>query len=128
MFFVSQGASAMMNDGGRIVTLGSTASMARMAGLSIYAASKAAVEAFTRVWSIELAPRAITVNAVLPGIVDTDLIRDNMPPALAAQVGKNVPLGRMGQPADIADVVGFLCGDDGRWITGQNIVVNGGAG
>lgn len=128
VFFVSQGASAMMNDGGRIVTLGSTASMVRMSGLSIYAASKAAVEAFTRVWSIELAPRGITVNTVLPGIVDTDLIRDNMPPALAEQIGKNVPLGRMGQPADIADVVGFLCGADGRWITGQNIVVNGGAG
>jgi 3-oxoacyl-[acyl-carrier protein] reductase len=127
VFFVAQQAARMLNDGGRIVNISSTVTRARQAGLSIYAGSKAAVEAFTRIWAAELAPRKITVNAVLPGIVDTDLIRDNMPPGTLEAIGATVPLGRAGQPPDIADVVAFLCSDDARWITGQEIVVNGGA-
>lgn len=126
LFFVTQAAARMMADGGRIVNLGSSASHARVAGLSIYAASKAAVEAFTRVWSIELARRGITVNTVLPGIVDTDLI-SAMPDNIRERSAAAVPMGRMGQPADIADVVAFLCGDGARWISGQDIVVSGGA-
>jgi 3-oxoacyl-[acyl-carrier protein] reductase len=118
----------MMRDSGRIVNLSSMVTFARQAGLSVYAGSKAAVDAFTRIWAAELAPRRITVNSVLPGIVDTDLIRNNMPEGTLERIGANVPLGRAGQPPDIADVVGFLCSDDARWITGQEIKVNGGSG
>jgi len=127
LFFVTQGAARMMPDGGRIISISSTVTLARMGGLSVYAGSKAAVEAFTRIWAAELAPRRITVNAVSPGIVDTDLIRDNMPPGTIERYGPTIPLGRVGQPGDIADVVAFLAGDDARWITGQNLVAAGGS-
>lgn len=127
VFFVTQRAVEIMNDGGRVVTLSSSSTTTRQPGLSSYAGSKAAVEAFARIWATELAPRRITVNCILPGIVNTDLIRDNIPPELAKRYGAAVPLGRLGEPEDIADVVAFLAGDDARWITGQNVTVSGGA-
>jgi 3-oxoacyl-[acyl-carrier protein] reductase len=127
VFFVTQHAVAMMNDGGRVISLSSSSTTTRQPGLSSYAGSKAAIEAFARIWATELAPRRITVNCVLPGIVNTDLIKDNIPPELALKFGAAVPLGRMGEPEDIADVVAFLASDDARWITGQNLPVTGGA-
>lgn len=127
VFFSTQRAVAMMNDGGRVITLSSSSTSTRQPGLSSYAGSKAALEAFCRIWATELAPRRITVNCVLPGIVNTDLIRENIPPELAKKYGAAVPLGRMGEPEDIADVVAFLAADDSRWITGQNLTVAGGA-
>lgn len=127
LLFVSQGAVAMIPEGGRIISVSSTVTVARVPGLSVYAGSKAAVEAFTRIWAAELAPRRITVNAVSPGIVDTDLIRDNMPPGTIEAYGQHIPLGRVGQPGDIADVIAFLASDDARWITGQNLVAAGGS-
>lgn len=127
LFFTTQKAAALMPDGGRIINVSSNSASTTQPGLSAYAGSKAAVEAFTRIWAAELAPRQITVNSVVPGIVDTDLIRDGMTPELIEKFGSMVPLGRMGQPADIADVVAFLAGDDARWITGQCLNVNGGA-
>jgi 3-oxoacyl-[acyl-carrier protein] reductase len=127
VFFVTQRAVAMMNDGGRVISLSSSSTVTRQPGLSSYAGSKAAIEAFARIWATELAPRRITVNCVLPGIVNTDLITANIPPELAAKYGAAVPLGRMGEPEDIADVVAFLASDDARWITGQNLPVTGGA-
>lgn len=125
-FFMTQKAAAIMTDGGRIVSVASSSSQTQSAGLSMYGGSKAAIEAFTRVWATELAPRQITVNAVSPGIVNTDLIRDNLTPEQAAHYGGRVPLGRLGEPADIADVIAFLCSEDARWITGQAIKVSGG--
>ncbi|MDR3389619.1 MAG: glucose 1-dehydrogenase [Rudaea sp.] len=127
LFFATQGAARLMPDGGRIVNFSSTSTTARVPGLSIYAGSKAAVEAFTRIWAAELAPRRITVNAILPGITDTDLIRNNLPPQMAEQIAKSVPLGRMGLPEDMANLVAFLVSSDGSWITGQSIVSNGGS-
>lgn len=127
LFFVTQQSVGMIPDGGRIINIGSTAGQARMAGLSVYAASKLAIDAFTRCWSIELAPRKITVNSILPGIVDTDLIRDNLPKELQKASAASVPLGRMAHPEDIADITAFLASDDARWITGQDIVAAGGA-
>lgn len=127
VFFATQRAVAMMNDGGRVISLSSNSTSTRQPGLSSYAGSKAAVEAFSRIWATELAQRRITVNCILPGIVNTDLIRDNIPPELAKKYGAQVPLGRMGEPEDIADVVAFLASDDARWITGENITVSGGA-
>lgn len=127
VFFVTQHAVKIMNDNGRVISLSSSSTSTRQPGLSPYAGSKAAIEAFARIWATELAPRRITVNCVLPGIVNTDLIRDNIPPDLARRYGAAVPLGRMGEPEDIADVVAFLASDDARWITGQNLTVSGGA-
>jgi 3-oxoacyl-[acyl-carrier protein] reductase len=126
LFFVTQAAVRMMPDGGRIINLSSSSTLVRIGGLSVYAGSKASVEAFTRIWAAELAPREITVNCILPGLIDTDLIRDNMPPGTREAALKRSPRGRLGQPADIADVVAFLASDDARWVTGQSLPVTGG--
>lgn len=126
LFFVTQGAVPMMREGGAIVNLSSMVTRARMAGLSVYAGSKAAVEAFTRIWAAELARRQITVNAVLPSMVMTDLIRDNMSPERIEKIARAIPLGRVGEPDDIAAMVAFLAGPGARWITGQDFPVSGG--
>jgi 3-oxoacyl-[acyl-carrier protein] reductase len=80
----------------------------------------------TKVLAAELGRRQITVNAVLPGMTETDLLHRSVPkPAVAAYLA-HVPLGRLGQPADIADVVAFLASPDARWITGETLAANGG--
>ncbi len=126
LFFVTQAAVRMMRDGGRVINISSTTTLARVPGLSIYAGTKAAVEAFTRIWAAELAPRRITVNSVLPGITDTDLI-SNLPPEVVRSVIESMPLGRIGTPRDIAGVVAFLASEDGDWMTGQNLAAAGGS-
>ena len=98
----------------------------RVPGISAYAGSKAAIDAFTRIWAAKLAPRRITVNSVVPGMTNTDLITDDMPADMAEKLAHSVPLGRIGEPEDIAGAVSFLCSDDARWITGQQIAVTGG--
>jgi 3-oxoacyl-[acyl-carrier protein] reductase len=125
VFFVTQGAGRMLVDGGRIINISSSSTRSRVPGLSAYAASKITSEVFTRIWAMEFAPRQITVNSVLPGIVDTDLI-SALDDDLRARSIANVPLGRIGKPNDIADIVAFLASDDARWITGQDIVATGG--
>ena len=92
-----------------------------------YAASKGAVEGFTRALAVELASRNITVNAVAPGIIETDMserIRD----AAGEDVKKMIPMKRFGQPDEVAAVVSFLAGDQSGYITGQIIGVDGGIG
>lgn len=125
-FFALQTASRRLRPGGRIVTLstGLTRSWAPMA--AAYAGSKAAIEQFTRSLSKEVGRRGITANAVLPGVVDTDMTAA-MPQPMRDAAAAQTSLGRLAQPADIADVVAFLCSDDARWITGQMIVANGGS-
>jgi len=108
-----------------VINISSTTTRVRMPGLAIYAGSKSAVEAFTRGWAAELAPRKITVNSVVPGIVDTDLI-GHMSDDRKARSVASVPLGRIGKPEDIADVVAFLASDDSRWVTSHEIVASGG--
>jgi 3-oxoacyl-[acyl-carrier protein] reductase len=95
-------------------------------GYSIYAASKGAVDQITRVLAKELGSRHITVNAVAPGPVDTELFRDGKSDEQIQQMAQMAALGRIGEVQDIADAVAFLAGDDARWITGQIIHVNGG--
>jgi 3-oxoacyl-[acyl-carrier protein] reductase len=128
LFFLTQEAARRLRDGGRVVNISSGITRANAAGGSVYSASKAAVEAFTRCWSAELAPRQITVNTVSPGMTETDLMRDVIPPESLDAMIAQTPLGRLGQPADIADVVAFLCSDDARWLTAQNLLANGGVG
>jgi 3-oxoacyl-[acyl-carrier protein] reductase len=99
---------------------------ARVPGSAVYSASKAAVEMLTRVLAAELGPRGITVNAVLPGMTDTEMLRQAVPPEALEAYVRQTPLGRLGTPEDIADVVAFLASEQARWITGETIGANGG--
>lgn len=127
LFFLTQEIARIMNDDGRIVNISSGITRANVAGGSVYAASKAAVEAFTRCWAAELGPRGITVNTVSPGMTKTDLLLQITPSEVLEQFAARTPLGRLGEPGDIADVVAFLCSADARWMTANNLLANGGA-
>jgi 3-oxoacyl-[acyl-carrier protein] reductase len=98
-------------------------------GLSVYSATKAALDALTRVWAAELGPRGVTVNAVAPGLVDTAMLRAATPQmreeAVKGMVART-PLGRLGTTSDVADVVAFLASPDARWVTGQVVEASGG--
>jgi 3-oxoacyl-[acyl-carrier protein] reductase len=125
-FFALQRAGSVLRDGGRVINLSTLNTALPGPGISLYAASKAALEQFAAVAAREYGPRGITVNCVSPGATDTDMFRGSNPPGAADMMVGMTALGRVGQPADIADVVAFLAGPDGRWITGQNLRVTGG--
>lgn len=125
-FLAVQAAARRMADGGRIVAVSSTSTAWPSADESVYAASKAAIEQLTRVASRELGRRGITVNAVSPGPTDTDMLRAATPPEAVAGVAQMTALGRVGTPADIAAVVALLLSPDAAWLTGQNLVADGG--
>ncbi|MGD1968789.1 MAG: SDR family oxidoreductase [Desulfobacterales bacterium] len=125
-FFACQQAAQRLSDGGKIINVSSAVTRMMLPGYSIYAASKGAVDQITRVLATELGGRHITVNAVSPGPVDTDLFRDGKSEEQIQQMTQMAALGRLGQVQDIADAVAFLASDDARWITGQSIHVNGG--
>lgn len=110
---------------GRIINIGSVVGSMGNAGQTNYCATKAGVGGFTRSLAKELGPRNITVNAVSPGFIDTDMTKE-LPDANREQILSQVPLGRLGEPEEIAAVVEFLAGDSGAYITGENIHVNGG--
>jgi 3-oxoacyl-[acyl-carrier protein] reductase len=110
---------------GRIINLSSVVAQMGNAGQSNYAASKGGVEALTRSLARELGSRSITVNAVAPGFIDTDMTRDLPEPAKKA-LAERIPLGRLGSAEDVAGVVRFLCSDAAGYVTGQVIHVNGG--
>lgn len=122
VFLALQEAARRIENGGRIVNLSSIATLLSGANSSVYAASKAAVEQFTRVLAKELGDRGITVNAVAPGATETDM----MPDIVRETAPKMTPLGRLGQPTDIADVVSLIVSEEARWITGQIIGASGG--
>ncbi len=112
---------------GRVINVSSLTASRMFAGASVYAATKSALEALTRVWAAEFGPQGITVNAVAPGPVDTDMLKRALPNEAARQhIIARTPLGRIGTPSDIADVVAFLASDDARWVTGQVIETSGG--
>lgn len=113
-----------MRDGGRIVFISSAVTRTINPATALYAASKVAGEQLLRIFAREVAPRGITVNSVLSGQIDTDGMRHSG--QSLEEVARRVPLGRVGRPEDIADVVGFLASDGARWITGQSIAVDGG--
>lgn len=127
-FWITQCALPLLNDGARIVNISSVAGRIGVAGgRSIYGAAKAGLDALTRNWALELAPRRILVNAVAPGYVTTDMTAAHLgDPATYDRAIARHPLGRLGTPEDVADVVAFLCSGDAGFITGQCINASGG--
>jgi 3-oxoacyl-[acyl-carrier protein] reductase len=122
VFFTLQQAATRLRDGGRIVATSTGGTQMFFTETSLYLGTKGAVEQFVRVLARELGDRGITVNALSPGFTDTDLLPDRDREVAASAS----PLGRVGQPEDVADVAVFLAGDGARWITGQNIAAGGG--
>ena len=125
-YFACQQAAKRMADGGRIINISSTTTALMLPTYSAYVATKGAVEQISRVLCKEVGDRQITVNIVSPGPTDTPLFRKGKTEEQIEQFGNMAALGRIAQVEDIADAIAFLCSDDARWITGQNIRVNGG--
>ena len=129
LLFCAQRAVPLMVDGGSIVSLSSPGAARVLPEYVVVGASKAAIEALTRYLGVELAPRGIRVNAVSPGVVETDALRhfqamqgEDPFAALAAAT----PVGRLATPQDVASLVAFLCSDEAAMICGQTIVIDGG--
>jgi 3-oxoacyl-[acyl-carrier protein] reductase len=128
LLLMTQAAVARMGDGGSIVNLGSVVTRITPPGSAVYSGTKGAVGAITGVLARELGPRKIRVNAVNPGMVETEGTHT------AGFIGSDfhrdaiakTPLGRIGQPEDIADIVTFLASDDSRWMTGEELLASGG--
>jgi 3-oxoacyl-[acyl-carrier protein] reductase len=110
---------------GRIVSITSVVGLTGNPGQANYAAAKAGIIGFTKSLAREVGSRGITVNAVAPGFIDTDMTRALAEPQRAA-LNAQIPLGRLGQPADVAAAVAFLCSPDGAYVTGETLHVNGG--
>lgn len=128
VYFLTQKALPVINDGGRIINISSGLARFSMVGTSAYAAMKGAVETLTRYMAVEFGPRGIAVNTVAPGAIATDfsggMVRDNK--QVNDRVASVTALGRVGLADDIGGVVAFLCTDDAKWINGQRIEVSGG--
>jgi NAD(P)-dependent dehydrogenase (short-subunit alcohol dehydrogenase family) len=114
-----------LGNGGAIVNTSSTAATGGTAGLSIYAASKAALDAMTRAVAVEVGGEGIRVNNVSPGFVTTPMTA-GLPHDMLSAIAANTPLKRIGAPAEIADVAVWLASDGARFVTGQSILVDGG--
>ena len=119
-------AARQLRDGGRIVSFSSSVVGLYQPTYGVYAATKAATEAMTHVLSKELGKRGITVNVVAPGPVNTELFTKGKEQSEIDAITGRTPLGRLGEPVDIARTVSFLVGKDGGWINGQVIRANGG--
>lgn len=125
-FLIFAKATQYVADGGRIIALSSSVLAKSFPGYGAYIASKAGVEGLVHVLANELRGRQITVNAVAPGPVDTELFLNDKTPEQIEQLRKVAPLERLGEPTDIANVVSFLAGPDGGWVNSQIIRANGG--
>jgi NAD(P)-dependent dehydrogenase (short-subunit alcohol dehydrogenase family) len=117
---VAQGA------GGRIVNVTSAADILVVAELSAYIAAKGAIVALTKTLALELAPHAITVNAIAPGAIDTPLNREAYTPEVRATYERRIALGRLGSAEEVADASLFLASDAARYVTGHELVCDGG--
>jgi 3-oxoacyl-[acyl-carrier protein] reductase len=113
-------------EGGRIITISSSTTALMLPGYAVYDATKGAVEQFTHILAKEFGPRGITVNAVGPGATETETYRDGKSERFLASLEAMSAFGRLGRPDEIAAVVAFLASDAARWVTAQNIRVNGG--
>lgn len=125
-FFAIQLAGKRLRDNGRIINISTLATVRPLPIWPLYVASKAAVEQFVKAAARELGRRGITVNSVSPGATRTDSLIREQPPEKLDQFVRLTALRRLGEPADIANVVAFLAGSDSQWITGQNLQATGG--
>jgi 3-oxoacyl-[acyl-carrier protein] reductase len=128
LLLTTQEAVKHLGPGGSIINISSVAATAALPGTSVYSATKAAVDAVTRSLAQELGPRQIRVNSINPGMVETEGVHAS---GIAAsefrrQVEAQTPLGRIGQPQDIAPAAVFLASDESGWITGENLYISGG--
>ncbi|MBY5363325.1 SDR family oxidoreductase [Rhizobium leguminosarum] len=119
-------AAKRLHDGGRIINFSTSVVGLKLETYGVYAATKAAVETLTAIMAKEMRGRDITVNAIAPGPVATDLFLNGKSDELVARMAKMNPLGRLGTPDDVAAAVAFLAGPDGGWINGQTLRANGG--
>jgi 3-oxoacyl-[acyl-carrier protein] reductase len=128
-FFILQQALNRLRDNGRVINISSGTTRIAAPGMITYSLTKGAINTLTFTLAKQLGERGITVNSVVPGIVDVDSnavwLRDN--PEQLAFWGSFSAFNRIGQPADIADIVAFLASDEARWVTGQHIDATGGA-
>jgi 3-oxoacyl-[acyl-carrier protein] reductase len=124
-FFTLQESLNYLENGGRLIAFSSSLTTMMVPGYAAYAGTKAAVEQFVRSLSKEVGDRGITVNAVAPGPVETDLLIGTETPQTLQFLAGMSPFGRLGQPNDIARVVDFLASEEAGWISGQIIPVNG---
>jgi 3-oxoacyl-[acyl-carrier protein] reductase len=125
-FIAMREAARRLNEGGRIINISSGIVTSNRPTAGLYTASKAAIDALTRTMAKEIGSRKITVNSVLPGVTAGTEEGDNVPAELKQQLMFQTPLGRMGEPEDIADIVAFLASDQARWVTGQTLHAGGG--
>lgn len=127
-FVVAKHAGRHLREGGCLVSISSLNARQAAAGMSAYCAAKAGVSMLTQVAALELAPRGIRVNAVAPGFVHTPLTAPAAAiPGVVEEYLENTPLGRSGEPQDVADAVVFLCSPKSSWLTGEVLDLNGGA-
>jgi 3-oxoacyl-[acyl-carrier protein] reductase len=125
VFYCSKLGVDVMRDGGRIVNIASIAGMVGFHGQANYASAKAGVIALTKVLSKEVAKRGITVNAVAPGVIQTPML-GGLKPEVLAGYEKQIPVGRIGRPEDVAHVVLFFACEESSYITGQTLPITGG--
>lgn len=119
-------AAARLRDGGRVINFSSSVVGLYQETYGVYAATKAGVEALTHIFAKEMRGRDITVNAVAPGPTATHLFLDDKDQATIDKIANMAPLGRLGKPDDIANVVAFLASEEGGWVNGQVVRINGG--
>ena len=110
---------------GRIIMISSVTGKTGFSGLSVYSLTKAGLDGLVRSLARELGDRGITVNAVAPGFLETEMTR-GMSSEERQRIIRRTPAGRFGQPADVAPLIRFLCSDEGAFITGQSVAVDGG--
>ena len=129
LILTTQGAVKLMGDtGGSVINISSVVGIHPLPGASVYSATKGAVDAVTKSLARELGPRKIRVNSVNPGMIDTEGAHSAgiIGSDFVKKVIADTPLGRIGQPDDVAQVVAFLASDDSRWVTGETLLVSGG--
>jgi NAD(P)-dependent dehydrogenase (short-subunit alcohol dehydrogenase family) len=129
-YYLSHAAAPyLLNKGkGRIIYIGSAGAITGGGGSAAYSAAKAGINGLVRSLSKELAPKGITVNAVLPALIETDLFKNREPdPEKRKEYVKRIPVGRFGTPEDVAYMVLFLASEHAGYITGQQIIVDGGS-
>jgi NAD(P)-dependent dehydrogenase (short-subunit alcohol dehydrogenase family) len=124
--FTVQKALPLLNDGGSIILTGSIAGVKGFPAFGVYSATKAAIRSFVRSWTSDLKDRHIRANVISPGTIDTPILAP-LPKEAIAQILSSVPMGRIGEPEEIAKAAVFLASDDSSYVTGIELFVDGGA-